>query len=49
MKKCNLICNLESGKGIKKKDIDFIIKLIESYDYKVINFIERNKNYGTRD
>ena len=35
MKKCNLICNLESGKGIKKKDIDFIIKLIESYDYKV--------------
>ena len=22
MKKCHLICNLESGKGIKKKDID---------------------------
>lgn len=35
MKKCHLICNLESGKGIKKKDIDTIINLIKSYDYDV--------------
>lgn len=36
MKTCHLICNLESGKGIKKKDINSIIEMIEYHNYKVI-------------
>lgn len=33
MKTCELICNLESGKGIKKKDLDEIIKILKKHDY----------------
>lgn len=34
MKTCTLICNKESGKGIKGTKIDEIIKRIEKYNYK---------------
>ncbi len=33
MKTCELICNLESGKGIKKRELDEIIKILKKYDY----------------
>lgn len=33
MKKCVLICNLESGKGIKKEELENIKKILEKYDY----------------
>ena len=36
MKTCNLICNLESGKGIKEKDLNKIIEILEKNDYKII-------------
>ena len=42
MKTCHLICNLESGKGIKKKEIDTIIELIKKYDYEVTLHITEN-------
>lgn len=35
MKKCILICNLESGKGIKENELNNIIKTINKYDYEV--------------
>lgn len=35
MKKCILICNLESGKGIKENELNNIIKTINKYDYDV--------------
>lgn len=47
MKKCHLICNLESGKGIKKKDIDTIINLIKSYDYDVTLHITEKSGDAT--
>ena len=47
MKKCHLICNLESGKGIKKKDIDTIISLIKSYDYDVTLHITEKSGDAT--
>lgn len=34
MKTCELICNKESGKGIKGTKIEDLIKRIEKYDYK---------------
>ena len=33
MKICELICNLESGKGIKKRDLGEIIEILHKYDY----------------
>ena len=33
MKNCTLICNLESGKGIKKFEINKILETIKKYDY----------------
>lgn len=47
MKTCHLICNLESGKGIKKKEIDTIIELIKKYDYKVTLHITENQGDAT--
>ena len=41
MKTCKLICNKESGKGIKDTDLDQIIKKIESYNYKVDLFLTK--------
>lgn len=35
MKLCTLICNMESGKGITKSEIDKIVKAIETRDYEV--------------
>lgn len=43
MKTCHLICNLESGKGIRKKEIDTIIELIKKYDYEVTLHITENQ------
>lgn len=34
MKTCTLICNMESGKGIKNKDINKIIEVLENHNYK---------------
>lgn len=49
MKTCELICNLESGKGIKRKEIEEIIEKLKQYDYKTnLYFTEKNgdaKNY----
>lgn len=47
MKTCHLICNLESGKGIKKKEIDTIIELIKKYDYEVSLHITENQGDAT--
>lgn len=47
MKTCHLICNLESGKGIKKKEIDTIIALIKKYDYEVTLHITENQGDAT--
>lgn len=35
MKTCTLICNLESGKGIKKNELNKIIETIKKYDYEI--------------
>lgn len=35
MKKCVLICNLESGKGIKEQELEKIKSIIKSYDYDI--------------
>lgn len=49
MKTCELICNQESGKGIKGNVLDEVIKKLEEHDYKTkIYFTEKNgdaKNY----
>ncbi|MGN0992706.1 MAG: diacylglycerol/lipid kinase family protein [Bacilli bacterium] len=49
MKTCELICNQESGKGIKGKVLDEVIKKLEEHNYKTkIYFTEKNgdaKNY----
>ncbi len=49
MKTCELICNLESGKGIKRKDLEEIISKLESHNYKTNLYLtEKNgdaKNY----
>ncbi len=43
MKRCELICNRESGKGIKKKVLDEVIKKLEDHDYKTnLYFTEKN-------
>lgn len=34
MKTCELICNMESGKGIKRQELNTIIKILKDYDYK---------------
>ena len=47
MKTCHLICNLESGKGIRKKEIDTIIELIKKYDYEVTLHITENQGDAT--
>lgn len=39
MKTCFLICNLESGKGITKKEIDKIIETIKKYNYEPTLYI----------
>ena len=39
MKTCTLICNMESGKGITKNEINKIVKTIEKYDYGVQLYI----------
>jgi len=41
MKECILICNLESGKGIKQKNIDQIKTTIEKYEYKTKLYITK--------
>ena len=35
MKKCTLICNLESGKGIRKEEVGKIISIISKHGYDV--------------
>ncbi|MGM9878432.1 MAG: diacylglycerol/lipid kinase family protein [Bacilli bacterium] len=49
MKTCELICNQESGKGIKGKVLEEVIKKLEEHDYKTnLYFTEKNgdaKNY----
>jgi len=43
MKTCELICNLESGKEIKRKDIKTKRKIVKKYDFKPNQFItEKN-------
>lgn len=49
MKTCELICNQESGKGIKGKVLDEVIRKLEEHNYETkIYFTEKNgdaKNY----
>ena len=49
MKKCTLICNLESGKGIRKEEVGKIISLISKHGYDVTYHITSKqgdaKNY----
>ena len=47
MKACELICNLESGKGIKKKELRKIIETINSCDYKVNLFLTEKNGDAT--
>lgn len=47
MKKCILICNLESGRGIKKQELDKIIAKIETFSYEVTLFITNNQGDAT--
>lgn len=43
MKTCELICNLESGKGVKRKDLNEIIKILKNHDYETNLYItEKN-------
>lgn len=44
MKNCTLICNLESGKGIKSKDIELIKNIIAKNGYKVKLHITKKEN-----
>ena len=48
MKKCILICNLESGRGIKKQELDKIIAKIETFSYEVTLFITNNQGDATK-
>lgn len=43
MKTCELICNKESGKGIKTETLDRIIRKIESHGYKANLYITQKK------
>lgn len=43
MKTCTLICNLESGKGIKSEELEKIIKLIEDHNYQVTTYITQKQ------
>lgn len=43
MKTCELICNKESGKGIKAETLDKIIRKIESHGYKANLYITQKK------
>lgn len=43
MKTCELICNLESGKGIKKKDLDEIMKVLKKHDYETNLYITEKR------
>lgn len=45
MKTCTLICNLESGKGIKKFEIEKIVEIIKKYDYEItLHITEKAKD-----
>ena len=39
MKTCELICNLESGKGISRKDLNEVIKKLKDYGYETNLYI----------
>ena len=39
MKTCELICNLESGKGINRKDLNEVIKKLKDYGYETNLYI----------
>lgn len=48
MKKCAVICNLESGKGIKKKDLETIKNIIKEKDYDVQLYITEKQGDATK-
>lgn len=48
MKSCELICNLESGKGIKRKDIEQIIKILKNHDYETNLYITQKNGDATK-
>ena len=39
MKQCSIICNVESGKGFKMKDFDYIVNILEKYGYDTAVYI----------
>lgn len=47
MKNCALICNLESGKGIKKQELDEIKEVIKKHDYKIKQYITTREAEAT--
>lgn len=48
MKLCNLICNLESGRGIKKDKLEKIKKILSNYDYETIVHITKRPGDATK-
>ena len=44
MKKCILICNTHSGKGLTKEEVNQIIKTIKKYNYEVELYLTKKKN-----
>jgi YegS/Rv2252/BmrU family lipid kinase len=45
MKKCTLICNTHSGKGLTKEELDNITTIIKRYNYTVNLYITKKKSY----
>lgn len=48
MKKCALICNLESGRGIKKQELENIKKKINSFSYEISLYITKEPGDATK-
>lgn len=45
MKKCNIICNRHSGRGISDIELERIVKVLDEYNYQaIINFTEGPKD-----
>lgn len=48
MKTCELICNLESGKGIKRNDLNEIIKKLKDYGYQTNLYLTEKRGDAKR-
>lgn len=48
MKTCDLICNLESGKGIKEEQLEKIKKILKKYNYETTIHITKKSGDATK-